>query len=104
MAPALGQAFGKQDMKRVEIPVFMVASGNDDILPEPFNIQQYLKTLPKAPEFHEFPKAGHFVYLAECPMLVKLIAMTACRDSGTPRSEIHPKLRELSLSFFRHNL
>ncbi|MCP4020912.1 MAG: hypothetical protein GY729_03640 [Desulfobacteraceae bacterium] len=104
MAPALGQAFGKPEMEKVNISVFLVVSGKDEILPEPYNTKQYKKSLPKAPQYHEFPEAGHFVYLPECPMLVKVIAMQACRDVGTPRAQIHPHLKRMSLAFFKANL
>ncbi len=104
MAPALGQAFGKSNMERVTVPVCLIASGRDEILPEPHNIGQYRKALPRQPEFHEFPGAGHFVYLPVCPLLVKALAMKACSDVGTPRQEIHPELNQLSLNFFTRHL
>ncbi|MCP4022503.1 MAG: hypothetical protein GY729_11735 [Desulfobacteraceae bacterium] len=101
MVPALGQAFGKKEMKRVDISVFLIASGKDEILPEPFNTEQYLKVLP---QYHKFSEAGHFVCLPECSMLVKVIAMQACRDVGTPRAEIHPELQRMSHSFLTKHL
>lgn len=104
MAPALGQAFGDGAMDRVTIPVCLIASGRDEVLPEPHNIGQYLKVLPRQPEFHEFPEAGHFAYLPVCPLVVKVVAMQACTDAGTPRQEIHPLVNRMSLDFFNRNL
>ncbi len=104
MAPALGQAFERRDMENVSIPILLIASGQDEVLIKPYNIKRYLNALPKDIHYYEFPKAGHYVYLHECPFIVRMIAGEACKDIGTPRSEVHSKLRKLSLEFFSSRL
>ena len=104
MAPALGQAFERRDMEHVTIPILLIASGQDEILIKPHNIKRYMNALPKDIQYFEFPEAGHYVYLHECPFIAQIIAREACNDIGTPRSEIHPTLRKLSLDFFNKHL
>ena len=104
MAPALGQAFAPRDMAKVDIPVLLIASGQDEVLTKPYNIKRYLTALPGDVQTVEFPNAGHYVYLHECPFLVNILAGAACKDIGTPRSEIHPELKTLSLEFFGKQL
>lgn len=104
MAPALGQAFERRDMEKVDIPILLIASGQDEVLIKPYNILRYLKALPKDIQYVEFPKAGHYVYLHECPFIVGMIAGEACKDVGVSRSEIHPKLKKLCLEFFNSHL
>lgn len=104
MAPALGQAFNSKNMKNVEIPIFLLASGRDEVLIKPYNIDRYRSALKEKIFYFEFPNAGHYVYIHECPFIVKMMAKDACNDIGTPRSEIHPKLRKLCLDFFEDRL
>lgn len=103
LAPALGQAFEKKDMVNVHRPVLLITSGQDEVLIKPHNIQRYLKALPESPKHETFPNAGHYVYLHECPIIVKIIAGSACRDIGTPRAEIHPQLQQIAVFFFHQH-
>ncbi len=104
MAPALGQAFNNVNMKNVRLPIFLIASGRDEVLIKPYNIARYRNALRGKEQFIEFLNAGHYAYIHECPFIVNLIAGEACDDIGTPRSEIHPELRKHSLSFFNNSL
>lgn len=102
MAPGVPHVFKKSEMRNVTIPVYIVTSGRDEILKG--DEKRYLKIFPAPPKHLEFPDAGHFVYLMECPLIGKMTAWTVCRDKGTPRSEIHPKLQQESLQFFNQHL
>lgn len=104
MAPALAQAFDRENTLGVNLPIFITESGKDEVLPKPFNIDRYRSTLSGDVEYFKFSNAGHYVYIHECPAMVGLVVGEACRDTGTPRSEIHPLLKKLSLDFFNDRL
>ena len=59
-APALGFAFDRAGLAGVHMPVQLWAAGDDHILPAPFYADAVRSALPRTPEFHVEPGAGHF--------------------------------------------
>ena len=102
MAPAHPLAFKKQAMTQVKVPVYIVISGKDELL-KGYD-KRYLEMFAEKPKSLEFPEAGHFVYLMDCPPLVKSSAPIPCSDIGTDRVFIHPRVQRESLEFFKKHL
>lgn len=65
-APAIGFTFDRSGLDGVRIPVQLWRADNDQILPAPFSADAVHFALPKKPEFHAVPGAGHFDFLAPC--------------------------------------
>lgn len=102
MAPALVHLFKKIHINKISAPLYLIFSGKDEVLDG--TDKQYLDLLPRDIESHEFPLAGHFVYLMECSKPMQKILRGPCIDIGTPRHEIHPILKQQSLQFFDKTL
>ena len=102
MAPGVPELFDKAAMAELHGPVLLVLSGSDEILHG--REQAYRDYLPPDTDYLEFPEAGHFVYLMDCPPDVAKNASHPCNDFGTPRSEIHPMLEKAALEFFDSTL
>jgi predicted dienelactone hydrolase len=87
-APALGFTFGKAGLSSVTIPVQLWRADEDEILPVPDYADAVRKALPRAPEFHAVPSAGHFDFLMPCTSTA--IAPEICRSRpGFDRAAFH---------------
>ena len=99
MAPALCDVFEEDSLMQLEAKMCLLFSSKDELV-------QYTKKAPFYSRLKnlvsciEFPEAGHYVYLMECPDAIKTKNDPACFDIGTPREKIHPILRREILSFF----
>lgn len=102
MAPGMPILFKRAEMEDIRTPVYLVTSGRDRTLKG--RDKGYLYKLPQRPVYLNFPGAGHYVYLMECPPFLKRTEREACKDIGTPRSRVHPKLMNESLRFFKWQL
>lgn len=65
-APALGFTFDKAGLRAVTIPVQLWRADDDRILPAPYYADAVRAALPRPPDFHDVPGAGHFDFLAPC--------------------------------------
>lgn len=68
MAPAVGPALAADSLRAIAIPVHIVASLDDEVLPYAFHAGRDQQLIPGA-TMTALPAAGHFVYLPECPRL-----------------------------------
>ena len=102
-APALGFTFGRAGLAGVTIPVQLWRAADDRILPAPDYADAVRAALPRAPEFHDVPRAGHFDFLAPCidPAMAPLPCASA---AGFDRAAFHADLDAAVVAFFKRTL
>lgn len=102
MAPALGQGFSSKDqMKDVDIPVFIVGVQSDSIAPISTNALHYKELLPKAEWFLIKGNAGHYVFLNDGNEEMKQAAPIFFKDPNkVDRYKIHLQMINKAASFF----
>jgi predicted dienelactone hydrolase len=104
-APALGFAFDRAGLAGVRVPVQLWAGGDDHVLPAPFYADAVRSALPRAPEFHVEPGAGHFDFLAPCTPALARIAPEICTSAaGFDRTAFHTRFNAEIVRFFRAHL
>ncbi|QMU29509.1 alpha/beta hydrolase family protein [Adhaeribacter radiodurans] len=106
ISPALGAGFtGKQQVKLVKQPVYLIGAQSDSIAPVKTNARHYHQLLSGAGYF-EFPgKAGHYVMLNDAIEEVKKSDATYFKDDDSVnRGQVHAKTASLAVSFFKSNL
>jgi predicted dienelactone hydrolase len=102
-APALGFAFDRASLADVRVPVQLWRADDDHILPAPFYADAVRAALPRKPEFHAVPDAGHFDFLAPCadPASVPQI----CRSAPAfDRPAFHTRFNTAVARFFSAKL
>jgi len=104
MAPALGPAFRPESLRKVSIPVAIVAGSADQNVPVASSAQFFAKEIPKA-ELTLLPGATHYVFLFTCGEAGKNARPLLCTDpQGIDREAIHAKTSQLAVEFFRKHL
>jgi len=105
VAPALGFTFDAAALAQVDIPVQLWRAEDDAILPSPWYAEHVRTALPRAPEYHVVPRAGHFDFLAPCtPMLASLAPQICTSAQGFDRSDFHRRFNADVIGFFKANL
>jgi predicted dienelactone hydrolase len=102
MAPALGQGFSSKDqMKDVNMPVFITGLESDSIAPVMTNALNYNRLIPGSKFYLIKGKAGHYTFLNEGNAKMKELGPTFFTDpEGVDRNKIHQDIIEEADSFF----
>ncbi len=102
MAPALGQGFSSKDqMKDVNIPVFIVGAESDSIAPIMTNALNYRRLIPGSKWYLVKGKAGHYIFLNEGNDEMKQAAPTFFKDpEDVDRNKIHQEIISKADLFF----
>jgi predicted dienelactone hydrolase len=105
IAPAGGPAFRVESLKKISIPVYIVAGAGDSIVSVADNAEFLAKNIPTS-DITVFPgNVGHYTFLADCTAFGKKVIPGLCNDlPGVNREEIHKKTVELALKFFKEHL
>jgi predicted dienelactone hydrolase len=104
-APAMGYSFTKAGLARVSVPLQLWRAGDDQILPDPFYASTVRANLPKAPEWHVVPGAGHFDFLTPCNDKGRATAAFICTSApGFDRAAFHEDFDTKVVGFFKANL
>ena len=105
MAPAIGPAFPAGGLKKISIPVEIVAGQSDPIVPIASSARYFAANIPGA-KLHIFPGAvGHYVFLNSCTDAGRKAVPGICVDRpGIDRDAIHRETIQLALRFFRSTL
>jgi predicted dienelactone hydrolase len=104
-APAIGYTFPKDDLAAVIAPIQLWRAEKDWIAPNEWNANFVKAALPKPPEDHLVPAAGHFVFLAPCSEAFVKIAPDICKDAaGFDRAAFHKELNQALIDFFKAQL
>ncbi|WP_421739151.1 alpha/beta hydrolase family protein [Caulobacter sp.] len=102
-APALGYSF--RDLSRVTMPVQLWRAADDQILPDPEYASAVKAALPKPPEYHVVPGAGHFDFLAPCNDQGRATNPDICTSApGFDRAAFHHTFNTAVTAFFTANL
>jgi predicted dienelactone hydrolase len=104
-APALGHAFTKDGLAAVIEPIQLWRAENDRITPNKWSADIVKAALPKPPDDHLVPLAGHFAFLAPCSEALAKIAPEICQDDpGFDRVAFHQQLNQALADFFKSKL
>ena len=103
MAPAAGQGFtSAEQMKNVNVPVFIVGANADRIAPVETNANHYKRLLLYARFYLVDGKAGHYVFLNAVNDEIKKAAPVYFEDDASVnRAEIHEKVVSLADEFLK---
>ncbi len=100
-APALGFAFDRAGLAPVTQPVQLWEAADDRVLPNPDYAEIVRRSLPRKPELHVVPHAGHFDFLAPCPAALARIAPQICASApGFDRAGFHRQFDAALVTFF----
>lgn len=102
-APALGFAFDRSGLRAVTVPVQLWRAGDDRVLPAPYYADAVRAALPRPPEFHDVPGAGHFDFLAPCASDAPRLPICAS-SHDFDRASFHRHFDEQVVDFFERNL
>jgi predicted dienelactone hydrolase len=104
-APAIGYMFAKDGLAAVAVPVQLWRAENDRVTPKEWNADVVKGALPKLPEDHLVPLAGHFDFLAPCSAALAERAPEICQDPPTfDRTAFHRDFNAAVVAFFRRQL
>jgi len=104
-APALGFAFSRDGLAKVNEPVQLWRDADDQILPHPYYAEVVRQNLPHAPETHVVAHAGHFDFLAPCsPALAKQVPEICVSEPGFDRTAFHADFDREIVAFFNRTL
>lgn len=105
MAPTLGFLFDRKGLANVKAPVRLYRAGKDELMAEPYNVENIRKNLPASPEFEVAEGMGHFIFFSPCgPELIPWVKWM-CEDApGIDRVAFHQKLNAEMVDFFHRTL
>ena len=100
MAPAMGPAFGPDDLASIHIPVEIVVGDADDTAPSRTNAAHFAQLIPGA-KLTVLPGAGHLTFSSECTPLGMAKLGQLCGDRpGVDRGAIQRSVTEQAYAFF----
>jgi predicted dienelactone hydrolase len=101
-APALGFTFDAAALSKVDIPVQLWRAEDDLILPHPWYAENVRASLPRQPDYHVVPRAGHFDFLAPCTDKLVAMAPQICTSQpGFDRSVFHQRFNADVIGHFK---
>lgn len=104
-APALGYAFVPQGLARLDMPVQLWRGRLDEVLMHPWHAEQVRYALPNPPLHAEVPLAGHYAFLAPCPLPMLAAVPEICIDPpGLDREAMHREFNAVVTRFFQEAL
>lgn len=103
VAPAMGFTFTREGLANVRAPVQLWRGEQDSVVPEPYYAEAVRQALPRPPEHHVVPGAGHFDFLAPCTPALAAAAPEICAG-GFDRAAFHARFNAEVVRFFRTTL
>jgi len=104
-APAIGFAFGKAGLANVRVPVQLWRGADDPVLPHPFYAEAVRQDLPRPPEMHVVPHAGHYDFVSPCSAaLAQQVPEICVSEPGFDRAAFHRQFNREVVAFFRRTL
>lgn len=108
MAPAVGTAIEPQSLRDIDIPVFIVAAKDDELLNPELHAQYYATNIPGA-QIEMISSGGHFVFM-ECSFVTRIADwfitdLELCdKLFEDKREKIWPSVANEAISFFDKHL
>jgi predicted dienelactone hydrolase len=101
LAPVMGLAATAASLRAIDIPVDIVASPSDELVPFDQNAARYARLIPRA-RLTTVPGAGHFVFMPVCTLPGRLVAAAVCVDVATApdRAAVHDETAGAVARFF----
>jgi predicted dienelactone hydrolase len=104
IAPANGPMFVPDSLRKITIPVEIVAGSADVIEPVADNARHFAADIPRS-RLILFPGAGHYTFFATCTALGKRAQPRLCNDGpGIDRHRVHERAADLAVAFFSRHL
>lgn len=105
VAPAFGMSFTDQSLGSVTIPIQLWQAGEDEILPEPFNVEPIRDRLGRAPDYHRVAGARHYDFLTPCGAEMAAEAPELCHSApGFDRVAFKREFNSEVVKFFSNVL
>jgi predicted dienelactone hydrolase len=104
IAPALGPALTPDSVRRIAIPIHILAGSVDRIVPVRANAQR-LAQLNRHAILTLLPGAAHYTFLATCTEVGRRAQAQLCADAADiDRDAIHQRTIDLAADFFERTL
>lgn len=104
-APGPGWAFTGRSLAALEAPVQLWRAAADEVLTHPWHAELVRRALPRPPEMHVVPQAGHYAFLAPCPDRMAAALPELCLDpEGFDRVAFHGTFNAAVVGFFQATL
>lgn len=103
MAP-LGIFFDRPALATVQVPVFLYAAAQDQVLLVAENAARVRDLLPAPPVYRSLPGVGHYVFLAPTPDLAATQPELFRDPPGVDRTALHRQINQDALDFFDREL
>ena len=108
MAPAVGSAITKESLAEIELPVFIIASKDDELVSPNYGAIRYAENIPRS-DLVLLASGGHFIFL-ECNAITTVVdwlnkELDLCGTKfNVDRDEIRKMVSARAVSFFSDNL
>jgi predicted dienelactone hydrolase len=108
MAPAVGSSITKESLAEIELPVFIIASKDDELVNPKQGAIRYAENIPLS-DLVLLPSGGHFIFL-ECNAITAVVdwfnsELDLCGTKfNVDRDEIREMVSAKAVSFFNDNL
>jgi predicted dienelactone hydrolase len=108
MAPAVGPAITQQSLEAINVPVYIMAAQNDEILEPTLHAQYYARHTPNA-KLELLSDGGHFLFL-QCSLTTRIADwfikdFELCKEKGSqPRKTVWPSISSTAYDFFSASL
>jgi predicted dienelactone hydrolase len=105
LSPVLGLAATAASLRAIDIPVEIVASPADELVPFDQNAARYARLIPKA-RLTTIPDAGHFSFMPVCTLPGRLVAAAVCVDGAAApdRTAVHEQTVAVVTTFLERAL
>jgi predicted dienelactone hydrolase len=106
MAPAVGRGVVQDSLRKIDIPVHIVAAEDDEWLAIESNAQLYVDNISTA-SLTLFDRGGHFVFMQECSLITTWVVRFTVEDdicglaSAVDRRELQHVTASIALGLFR---
>jgi predicted dienelactone hydrolase len=106
MAPALGWLFDEKSLAKIQIPIFIFATENDQVAPVDINAKIFAKKISHASLKVYSGEANHYVFLNRATVVGKrFLDSKYCTDPGSiDRKKVHEEIAKEVVIFFDDKL
>ena len=108
MAPAVGSAITKESLTKIGLPVFIIASKDDELVSPKYGAMRYAENIPTS-DLVLLPSGGHFIFL-ECNAITTVVdwfnrELDLCGTKfSVDKDEIRKMVSAKAVSFFTENV
>ncbi len=101
-APAITHIFKPDGLSGVQVPVQLWVGTRDEIVVDAAGVRSLL---PRKPDYHLVPNAGHFAYLSRCSDILQKSAPEICADpNGFDRAKFLRMFQVSVIAFYKAHL